>query len=120
MKRVELGEDDIGRFGPNEGLGIVVVFLQVAVTAQTQQEVVVWLFARPRNHRDYGRRSRHNRRRCRGGDTRFVGPRDPENGVTDHGTISRLAWSAALSANLLGGIGSSFVARIFSITRSIK
>jgi hypothetical protein len=31
MKTIELGEDDIGRFGPDEGPGIVVVFLQVAV-----------------------------------------------------------------------------------------
>jgi hypothetical protein len=38
----------------------------------------------------------------------------------DHGTASRLARSAALSANLLGGTGNSCVARIFSITLSIK
>src|SRR5215831_64342 len=30
-KTVELGEDDIGRFGPDEWLGIIVVLLQVAV-----------------------------------------------------------------------------------------
>jgi hypothetical protein len=41
-------------------------------------------------------------------------------GLADHGLISTLARSAALSASLLGGIGSSFVARIFSITRSMK
>jgi hypothetical protein len=37
-----------------------------------------------------------------------------------HGTISRLARSAALNANLPCGTGPSFVARIFSMTRSIK
>jgi len=37
-----------------------------------------------------------------------------------HGPISKLARKAAFSANLLGGIGSSFVARIFSVTPSMK
>ena len=37
-----------------------------------------------------------------------------------HGAISKLARKAAFNANLLGGIGSSCVARIFSITPSMK
>jgi hypothetical protein len=37
-----------------------------------------------------------------------------------HGTISRLARSAAFNANLPCWAGTSFVARIFSMTRSIK
>jgi hypothetical protein len=37
-----------------------------------------------------------------------------------HGAISKLARKAAFRANLLGGIGSSCVARIFSITPSMK
>jgi hypothetical protein len=40
--------------------------------------------------------------------------------VADQGAISRLAYSAAFSASLPGGIRSSFVAQIFSITRSMK
>jgi hypothetical protein len=40
--------------------------------------------------------------------------------VAAQGVISRLAYSAAFSASLPGGIGSSFVAQIFSITRSMK
>jgi len=36
------------------------------------------------------------------------------------GVISRLAYKAAFSASLPGGIRSSFVAQIFSITRSMK
>src|SRR5215472_12191861 len=37
-----------------------------------------------------------------------------------HGVISRLARNAAFSANFPCGTGTSFVARIFSMTRSIK
>src|SRR5215469_9789017 len=37
-----------------------------------------------------------------------------------HGVISRLARNAAFSASLPCGTGTSFVARIFSMTRSIK
>jgi hypothetical protein len=37
-----------------------------------------------------------------------------------HGAISKLARKAAFSANRLGGIGSSCVTRIFSITPSMK
>jgi hypothetical protein len=40
--------------------------------------------------------------------------------MAHHGIASRLARSAALSANLLGGIGNSCVVRIFSMTLSIK
>ena len=40
--------------------------------------------------------------------------------VAAQGAISRLACSAAFSASLPGGIRSSFVAQIFSITRSMK
>jgi hypothetical protein len=40
--------------------------------------------------------------------------------MANHGTISTLARSAAFSANLLGGIGRSLVAWIFSITRSVE
>jgi hypothetical protein len=42
-----------------------------------------------------------------------------QNGAAQ-GAISRLAYSAAFSASLLRGIGSSLVAQIFSITRSMK
>jgi hypothetical protein len=37
-----------------------------------------------------------------------------------HGAISKLARNAAFRANRLGGIGSSLVVRIFSITPSMK
>ena len=40
--------------------------------------------------------------------------------AADHGFISTLARSAVLSASLPCGIGISFVAQIFSITRSMK
>ena len=37
-----------------------------------------------------------------------------------HGTTSRLAWKAAFNAEFRRGTSTSFIARIFSITHSIK
>lgn len=58
--------------------------------------------------------------RLRLGAGRGTGNAGCRQNVAAQGAISRLAYSAALSASLPGGIGSSFVAQIFSITHSMK
>jgi len=58
--------------------------------------------------------------RLRLGARRGTGNAGCRQNVAAHGAISRLAYSAAFSASLPGGIGSPFVAQIFSITRSMK
>src|SRR5215469_10766300 len=57
-----------------------------------------------------GFRARHSMKR--------MGPSG--NWSANHGVISRLARNAAFNANFPCGTGTSFVARIFSMTRSIK
>ena len=58
--------------------------------------------------------------RLRLGARRGTGNAGCRQNVAAQGAISRLAYSAAFSASLPGGIRSSFVAQIFSITRSMK
>jgi hypothetical protein len=58
--------------------------------------------------------------RLRLGASRGAGNAGCRQNVAAQGAISRLAYSAAFSASLPGGIRSSFVAQIFSITRSMK